>query len=214
MTEAKRAACPRPYTLGERQKESDRKRSTVLATARAALESNGFADFSLESIARQSAVTRQTVYNLFGSKTGLLEALFDAIAVDGGMQRMRLVMQHADAESALASFVDVFCDFWAKDRLLIRRIHGIAAIDPEIGSVVEARNRRRQGAAIRILQMMDDEGTKRTPEEQSQRAAALYALTSFEFFDVLADSCGSTEQATRLVRVLTEKSLLVSSPEI
>jgi len=186
----------------------------VLAAARAKLESNGFAEFSLESVARQSSVTRQTIYNLFGSKTGLLESLFDMIAVDGGMERMRLVMQQADAESALARFVEVFCDFWAKDRLLIRRIHGIAAIDPEIGQVVQARNQRRQGAVGRILQLQDAEGVKRSAEEQSERAAALYALTCFEFFDVLAESCGSTEEAARLVRVLAEKALRDSSAEL
>ncbi len=200
--------------MGQRQKESDRKRAKVLAAARSQLEANGFSEFSLESIARQSAVTRQTIYNLFGSKTGLLEALFDVIAVDSGMQRMRTVMQQADAESSLASFVEVFCDFWTRDRVLIRRIHGIAAIDPEIGAVVQARNRRRQGAAVRILQLLDADGVKRTPEEQGQRAAVLYALTSFEFFDVLAEGCGGPEEAARLVRVVLEKTLRGSSSDL
>jgi len=189
----------------QRQAESERKRTKILAVVRAQLESNGFRDFSLESIARQSGVTRQTVYNLFGSRAGLLEALFDRLALDGGMQRMRDVMQQADPESALESFVDVFCGFWAKARLVIRRIHGLAAVDPEFGSAVEARNRRRQGAAAKILQILDADGVKRTPEEQSQRAAALCALTSFEFFDVLADTMEG-KQAARVVRTLVNNT--------
>lgn len=214
MPEPNKVSCARPYTLGERQKESDRKRTKILASARAQLESSGFVEFALESVARQSGVTRQTIYNLFGSKTGLLEALFDAIAVDGGMQRMRMVMQQADAESALGGFVGVFCNFWKKDRLLIRRIHGIAAIDPEMGAVVQARNQRRQVAAARILQLLDAVGVRRSPEQQSQRASALYALTSFEFFDVLSESCGSTDQAARLVSLLVEKALRGPSSEL
>ena len=158
-------ACPRPYSLALRQQQSDRKRTKILTAARAQLESKGFVDFSLESIARSSGVTRQTIYNLFSSRSGLLEALFDQLAISGGMERMRSVMQQTDPESALADFVDVFCGFWSKDRLLIRRIHGIAAIDPEFGAAVEARNRRRQAAAARIVSMFDPPNPARITQD-------------------------------------------------
>ena len=204
------SSCTRPYSSAHRQEASNRKRAKILRVSRSQLESNGFSDFSLEAIARQGGVTRQTVYNLFGSRAGLLEALFDELSIEAGMHRMRNVMQQADVATALACFVDVFCEFWAKDRLLIRRIHGLAAIDPEFGAAVEARNLRRQRAALRILQRVDAEGSQRTPEEQSHRAAALYALTSFEFFDVLADTMAINE-AARVVRTLVANTIVGSS---
>jgi AcrR family transcriptional regulator len=200
-------ACPRPYSLARRQQQSDGKRAKILSAARAQLESKGFVDFSLESIARSSGVTRQTIYNLFGSRSGLLEALFDQLAISGGMERMRSVMQQTDPESALADFVDVFCGFWSKDRLLIRRVHGIAAIDPEFGAAVEARNRRRQAAAARIVSLLDGANAARTAEKPSDRAITLWALTSFEFFDALTEATGSQEEATRLVHEQVSKAL-------
>ena len=200
-------ACPRPYSLALRQQQSDRKRTRILTAARAQLESKGFVDFSLESIARSSGVTRQTIYNLFSSRSGLLEALFDQLAISGGMERMRSVMQQTDTESALADFVDVFCGFWSKDRLLIRRIHGIAAIDPEFGAAVEARNRRRQAAAARIVSMFDRANPARITQDQSPRAITLWALTSFEFFDSLTEATGSQEEAARLVHEQVSKAL-------
>jgi AcrR family transcriptional regulator len=193
--------------LARRQQQSDRKRTKILSAARAQLESKGFVDFSLESIARSSGVTRQTIYNLFGSRSGLLEALFDQLAISGGMERMRSVMQQTDPESALADFVDVFCGFWSKDRLLIRRVHGIAAIDPEFGAAVEARNRRRQAAAARIVSLLDGANAARTAEKPSDRAITLWALTSFEFFDALTEATGSQEEATRLVHEQVSKAL-------
>jgi AcrR family transcriptional regulator len=201
-------ACPRPYSLARRQQQSDRKRAKILTAARAQLESKGFVDFSLESIARNSGVTRQTVYNLFGSRSGLLEAVFDQLAISGGMERMRSVMQQTDPASALADFVDVFCGFWSKDRLLIRRIHGIAAIDPEFGAAVEARNRRRQAAAARIVSLLDGANAARTAEKPSNRAITLWALTAFEFFDALTEATGSQEEATRLVHEQVSKALI------
>lgn len=201
---------PRAYSLGLRQKHSDRKRARILATARAQLESKGFVDFSLESIARHSGVTRQTIYNLFGSRSGLLEALFDQLAISGGMEHMRSVMQQTELESALAGFVDVFCGFWSKDRLLIRRIHGIAAIDPEFATAVEARNRRRQGAAARIVSLLD-RAAAHTAANQTDRANVLWALTSFEFFDALAEASGSADEARRMVYDQVRKALMPPS---
>src|SRR5205807_1097232 len=115
--------------------------------------------------------------------------------------------QQSDPESALADFVDVFCGFWSKDRLLIRRIHGIAAIDPEFGAAVEARNRRRQAAAARIVSMFDRANPARITQDQSPRAITLWALTSFEFFDALTEATGSQEEATRLVHEQGSKAL-------
>jgi AcrR family transcriptional regulator len=206
VTQKPTVPCKRPYSLGKRQELSDRKRAKILSTARAHLESNGFLTFALDSLARESGVTRQTIHNLFGTKAGLLEALFDQLAIAGGMERMRAVMQQTNPESMLFSFVEIFSGFWAKDRLLIRRIHGIAAIDPEFGVAVEARNRRRRGAAARIVDLLDGSKGGSTVEKKRQRSVTLYALTSFEFFDALAEGCGSTDDAAPMVLALVKKA--------
>jgi AcrR family transcriptional regulator len=200
VDQQKTDSCKRPYTLGKRLELSNDKRARILAAGRSLLESDGFLNLTLEALAREAGVTRQTVHNLFGTKSGVLEALFDQIALDGGMERMRFVMQQSDPELMLTSFVETFCEFWKQDRLLIRRIHGIAAIDPEFGAVVEARNRRRQHAAGRVIE--------RLGRTESQDRAALYAMTSFEFFDSLAESCGDVEAAGREVLELVKKVYL------
>lgn len=207
MTTKETSVCKRPYSLGKRLEQSDLKRARILAAARAQLEANGFLRLSLESLARDSGVTRQTVYNLFQNKAGVLEALFDQIALDGGMERMRGVMQQADPEEVLTSFVEVFCDFWSKHRMLLRRIHGIAAMDPELETAVAARNQRRRRAATRIVEMLDRRTAESNAEYRVQRVATLWALTSFEFFDALAESCGSVQQAAKLLRVVVKKAL-------
>ena len=201
----KAMACKRPYTLGRRQDLSNQKRANILARARVQLESNGYLGFTLDGLARESGVTRQTIHNLFGTKAGVLEALFDQLAIDGGMERMRSVMQQREPEAMLTSFVEVFSGFWMKDRMLIRRIHGIAAVDPEFGVAIEARNQRRRGAAVRVIDVIDR--STRNAEDKAQRSTILYALTSFEFFDTLADSCGSEGVAVRLLLALVKQTL-------
>jgi AcrR family transcriptional regulator len=183
---------------------SDHKRTAILAAARTQLAANGYLQLTMDTLARESGVTRQTIHNLFGTKAGVLEALFDQLALDGGMERMRNVMRQTNTEAMLAGFVEVFADFWSRDRLLIRRIHGIAAIDPEFGAAVEARNRRRQMAAARVVDRLRDGG--RDPEDRTQRIATLYALTSFEFFDALAEACGNVKDAASSVLKLVRKA--------
>ena len=202
---ARRPVPRRPYSSGKRLEISSRKRAAILAAARAQLESNGFLNLTLDALARAGGVTRQTVYNLFGTKAGLLEALFDQVALGGGMQRMRQVMQQSDAETLLEDFVEVFTNFWSRERLFVRRIHGLAAIDPEFGAAVEARNRRRLAAAGRVVERWSATHGEQDVAGRTRRIAVLCALTSFEFFDVLAENLGSPRQAALQVLILVKR---------
>jgi AcrR family transcriptional regulator len=198
------SSCKRPYELGKRQEQMGRTKTAVLAAAREQLEAGGMREFSMESLARASGVTRQTIHNLFGTRTGVLETLFDQIARDGGMERMRDVMMARDAGTMLDGFVDVFSTFWSRNRLLLKRIHGVAAIDPEFGKAIEARNQRRHGAAARVIERLGD----RVEGQRAGKIACLVALTSFEFFDSLAEATGSVESAQRQLPGLIRRALL------
>jgi hypothetical protein len=100
--------------------------------------------------------------------------------------------------------VEVFTDFWARDRLLIRRVHGLAAIDPELGAAVEARNLRRMRAAARVVDRLGRSMPVAPSQERMPMAATLYALTSFEFFDALAEGCGSLDGATQEIKKIVQ----------
>jgi AcrR family transcriptional regulator len=191
----------RPYELGKRLEQMDQTRAAILSAARAQLEAKGYRQLTMSSLAVESGVTRQTVHNLFGTRAAVLEALFDLIALDGGMENMRDVMTQRSAETMLERFIEVFCRFWASHRLLIRRIHGIGAIDPEFGAVIEARNRRRLTAATRVVNRI---GIRKKVEQQ---AATLAALTSFEFFDALAENSLDENHAQAIVLNLARKML-------
>jgi len=199
--------CKRPYDLGKRQQASGRTRELVLEAAREQLESGGVRDLTMEALAKASGVTRQTIHNLFGTKTAVLEALFDRIASDAGMMRMREVMTATDPERMLAAFVEVFTGFWAKNRLLLKRIHGIAAIDPEFGRAIEARNQRRKIAATRVVERLSARFPGKDEEEKARKIAILVALTSFELFDALVESSGSVEMAATGVSLLVRKAV-------
>ena len=188
----------RPYELGKRLEQMEESRAAILRAARSQLEANGYRQMTMGSLASESGVTRQTIHNLFGTKAGVLEALFDLIALDGGMESMRNVMTQPSTDAMLEGFVEVFCRFWSSNRMLLRRIHGIGAIDPEFGTVIEARNGRRYGAARRIVSRMGG-------GDLAERASALTALTSFEFFDALAGNLRDEKRAAAVALDLARK---------
>ena len=179
------ASGKRGYDLRKRLENMDETRRSVLQAGRRQLEAEGYRHVTMASLAAESGVTRQTIHNLFGSKGGVLEALFDILALDGGMERMRDVMHQPDAQAMLKAFVHVFCQFWENHRALFRRIHGIGAIDPDLGEILTARNERRHGIASRIAKH------GKRGREATIAAATLTALTSFEYYDALI-GCGQS----------------------
>jgi hypothetical protein len=88
---------------------------------------------------------------------------------------------------------------------LLRRIHGIAAIDPEVGAALEARNRRRRMAATRVVGVL---GKSANGKDASERINALYALTSFEFYSAVMEGLEDAEEGPRLIRAIVEKAIL------
>ena len=179
-------SCPRPYTLGKRQKITDQNRARVLEAARELLANDGSAEFSMDAVARQAGVTRQTIHNQFGTRSELLEALFDRMALRGGIAEMATTMRENDPVVMLRKFVGIFGRFWSSDRVAIRRIHALAALDPELGRIDRARNERRRMAANRVVDALYNRFGKPLAPDRSDAVALLFAITSFEFFDAFA----------------------------
>jgi AcrR family transcriptional regulator len=178
---------PRPYDLGRRQEQIDENRRRVLGAARALLaESNTYTAFTVDAVAKRADVARATVYYQFGSKTGLLEALCDALAEEGNMADLANAFTEPDPLQALARFIAVFGRFWSADRLVTRRLRALAALDPDVGAVINARdNRNYTGLEVLIGRVAaHPELTMSVPPEDAVRV--LHTLTSFETFDSLA----------------------------
>ena len=184
---------PRPYRLGQRQLLTDETRSKILEAARTQLETED--SFSIDAVARRADVARMTVYYQFGSKRGLLEALFDSLAARGGLRGLPSAFQQTDPRVALDGLIDVFARFWSSDRLVLRRLRALAALDPELDELLRDRNEgRRQG--LRVIVGRLESGGK----PASDLVDVLFALTSFENFDVLAGPARTPEEVAPLVK--------------
>jgi AcrR family transcriptional regulator len=199
---------PRPYRLGQRQAAVEQTRARILTAARELLTaSGGIAGFTVDAVARQAGVARMTVYYQFGSKVGLLEALCDVLAARGLGERMCGVFGKAEPLETLDELIAVFGGFWESDRLVLRRLRALAALDPDIEQVIRARDERRREALRGIVQRLAHTHSRPAAKARAEAVDVLHVLTSLETFDSLAGPERSTEEVVPLVRRLARAAL-------
>ena len=171
----------KPYRSEMRQAAADETRARIVEAARTLLGGGkGVPAFSLEAVAREAGVTRLTVYNAFESKRGLLEAVFDDMARQGGLFELPLLFAESDPDKALSRLVAVFCRFWSSHRKVLPKFSAVAKLDDEIAKSLKERSERRRQLLTVLL------GRKAPNEDQTDLVDVLFALTSFEMFDALS----------------------------
>lgn len=200
------AMSPRPYRLGQRQAANEQTRARIISAAHHLLSApDGISGFTVDAVAREAGVARMTVYYQFGSKPGLIEALFDDIAARGGMLQLSAAFQQADPQQALGEFIRTFCRFWASDRLVIRRVHALAALDPDLDTALRAREEgRRRGLRAMVGRLGEQPGREGSADDAVD---ALQMLTSFEAFDWLAGATRDTEEVVAMLQRLARATV-------
>jgi AcrR family transcriptional regulator len=199
---------PRPYQLGKRQEQIDESRQRVIDAARLLLaQADSYRSFTVEAVAKQADVAKATVYYQFGSKTGLLEALCDALAAAGGMSDMPAAFTDPDPAAGLHTLVGVFARFWAEDRDVMRRLRALAALDREVEAIIVGRDRRRRSALAVIVGRLFDARELNPALGREQVVRALWMLTSFETFDTLAGPDQSLTETTDEIHRLVDAAL-------
>src|SRR5712672_3379232 len=134
----------RRYISSVRTAAAAEKRERVIeAAARSLREDASIASFSLDAVAKAAGVTRLTVYHQFGSRRGLLEAVFAEIARQGGLTEIADARAVSDPHAALDRLVEIFCAFWNRDPA-VGRLHEAMATDPEFAQALLERNERRR----------------------------------------------------------------------
>jgi len=199
---------PRPYRLGQRQANTEQTRARIITAARELLiSSDGFSGFSIDAVARQADVARMTIYHQFGSKIGLLEALCDSLASYGGMEQLASAFRRPEPHEALDEYITVFSRFWQSDRLVTRRLRGLAALDPDFEQVIRTRDeRRRKGLRVIVGRFAERYG-RPAPTSLDEAVDILYTLISFECFDTLAGPTRSMQEVAPVVQQLARAAL-------
>jgi AcrR family transcriptional regulator len=192
---------PRTYASPKRAAAAERTRQRLVRAAVKLMKSKaGPRSVSLDSVARAAGVSRLTVYNQFGSRRGLFEALFDERARHGGMHRMAQIMAGPDPRAGLDQLIELFCEFWSNERSMIACLSGAAGSDKQLSEGLLARNERRRRALTVLIGRM--ELLHAPPQAISDLVDVLFVLTSFAVFIELARPGRGGGAVCRLIKDL------------
>jgi AcrR family transcriptional regulator len=187
---------PRPYVSPKRAAAAAETRARLIEAAQRLLE-DGPSQMSMEAVARTAGVTRLTVYKQFGSRRGLLEAVFDDNAQRFGMARMAQAMGQADPREGIRLAIECLCEFWGSHPSFAR-LHDAAANDPEFAEALAVRNERRRRLIDQLLSRMP--GAMAARRDCSD---LLFGMTTMAMFRQLSVSRTPAEVAAVLNEAVT-----------
>ena len=200
----------RAYVSSVRAAAAAAKRDRVIeAAARSLREDASIASFSLDAVAKAAGVTRLTVYHQFGSRRGLLEAVFDEIARQGGLAQIPETMAMPDPRAALDRLVEIFCAFWSRDPA-VGRLHEAMATDPEFAQALIGRNERRRKTVDVLVGRIA--GKTASPRARRDAVDMIFALTSFAMFAMLSQD-RVVDDVCKLVKSACRRALAPLLPD-
>lgn len=202
----------RPYRSPQRNAAAAQTRERLVQAARELLAGEGgLTAFSLEAVARHAGVSRPTVYNQFGSRRALLEAVFDDVAVQGGITRLPGVMAEPDPHVALRGLIEMFCAFFAHAGTAMETLVAAAASDPDLRDSVKERHERRRRAIGVLVNRMRERGEV-APEAVQDLVDLLHALTGPAVLADLRREGRSSEAACRLLQQAAADAVARAAP--
>ena len=135
-------------------------------------------------------ISRATVYNRFGSKSGLVDALIADSMTRSGIDQVVRAREAADAFDAVRRYIPEVCRFWESDFAVWRNLMYFSGLDSDAGQVGEKYDvMRREGVAFLVARLRDA-GYLRRGISATHAEHALWTLTDFHIYDHLRHQCG------------------------
>jgi AcrR family transcriptional regulator len=173
------------YVSRRRSVSSTRQR--IVTAVQELLEEGVFHETTVEQVAARAGVSRATLYQHFGTRLGLVDAMCERFDANPALIALR-------ATEAVNDFVARVVDFWAAEETVLAQLYGAAAVDPAARDLVERQRRDRYGELRRLVRLLG--------AEESGALPALAVLTSFETFQELRRGAGLSQR--RVVETLQE----------
>lgn len=190
---------------GLRQRQKASRHARILEVARAYFQTNGFANVTIEEIARDSDLSVATVYNYFGTKAGILLALvsesdeillaeLDAMirAHRGGLVPAMLEFGRVLRRHAMSYLQK---PTWRE--ILSASIHEGSA---DFGKTYVALDTVLIGKLSMLIKTLQADGTVAPQIDADALADCLFSLQNIRFFQFIADDEVSLDRADQLFR--------------
>jgi AcrR family transcriptional regulator len=207
MAESKK----RSYKSLTRQRQAHETRQRIVEATRRLLETEGYAGMTIEAVGRQAEVSVQTVYAVFGSKTGILAELLNQVTFGADYEDTVLqTMEEKDPDTRLRGAARIARQIHDAQRAGFDLLRGAGVVAPELAQLEQERESIRYERQEQMIASLRD--AKRLRRELNYRAARdiFWTLTGSDVYRMLVRERGWSSQkyqdwlADTLVRSLLD----------
>ncbi len=186
----------RAYSSETRESQAAQTKSSILESAKKLFQLKGFGHVTIQMIAEEAKVSQPTVYALFKSKRGLLQALIDhALPPREFTSLVEDSMKETSPEKCLAITAKLSRQIYDKEKELIDLLRGATTLSPEFKELEEERERRRyerQGEYVKkMMKMQAMNGTLSLEKARD----ILWSLTGRDLYRLLVIERGWSSDA-------------------
>ena len=184
----------RVYRARSRPEVSGKSRARIVTAVRDLLADGTFHESTVEEVAAKAGVSRATLYQHFGSRLGLVDAICETFDVNPALVALRKAVDDEDVDEALDRTIAYAVGFWSSEEAILRPLYGAAEVDPSAAALVERQTADRRGELQRLLERLRKAGRLRPELTDRTALGLLLVLTSFETFEELRRRAGLPER--------------------
>ncbi|MGC1871459.1 MAG: TetR/AcrR family transcriptional regulator [Acidobacteriaceae bacterium] len=209
----------RVYKSPARQRQATETRRRIVEATRQLLETEGYAGMTIEAVARQAEVSVQTVYAVFGSKTGIIAELLNEATFGADYEdTVQRTLEERDPETRLRGAARIARQIHDAHRTGFDLLRGAGVVAPELARLEQERERMRYERQEQMIVSLRD--AKRLRAELSYRTARdiFWTLTGSDLYRMLVRERGWSSRkyqdwlADTLVRSLLSPQSLDELP--
>jgi AcrR family transcriptional regulator len=186
-----------PYTRRPNAR-SGATRRRINDAVRDLLAEGSFHTSTMEQVAERAAVSRATLYQHFGSRLDLVDAVCESFAENPALLRLRETVDLPDARAALDETIANTVAFWSSEHAVLGSLYDVAAVDPAARHLVQRQRADRRGEYERLVRTLSRAGMLGVTRRRA--LLQLLVLSSYDAYRELREEGLSDRQATALLQ--------------
>jgi len=172
----------RSYRGTRRTERSGATRAKITTAVADLLAAGTFHESTVEQVAERAGVSRATLYQHFGSRLELVDAICERFDATPALRKIRAAVENPDPDIAIADTIANAVIFWSSEDPILAQLYGVAAIDSAAKDFVDRQRRDRRGEMLRLARNLEAAGWLAPAMTAAGALPLLMVITSYETF--------------------------------
>lgn len=163
-------------------------RASITAAARKLFSTRGYTGTAIDAIAHEAGVAVQTVYAVFGTKSAILESVFDAMEHEADLDAVKTALSTGSVQAQRDALAKFQTQLYVKAADVIAAARAAGDSNPGLRTIYRKGMERHRFGMKMTVGAWSKAGALRKGLSLADAADNLAAITSYTLFSELKDS--------------------------